>query len=104
MMAANFGYDEQYVDNEMDMERLFAHMHYIRENPPAGTLIKAYFEAQSNGSGRHIKYPSAPKRAYKNEAERMAGEKQQLNSLAAQLHININDLQPKPRRRLRRID
>ena len=50
-MAANFGYDEDYVDERLDMERLFAHLEYLRECPPPGMLIKAYFEAQAGSSG-----------------------------------------------------
>ena len=41
-MAANFGYDEEYVDEKLDMERLFAHLEYLHKCPPPGMLIKAY--------------------------------------------------------------
>ncbi len=103
-MAANFGYDEQYVDEMLDMERLFAHLEYIKENPPAGTLIKAYFEAQagasSSGSSTHVPTPP-PKREFQSEEERRRYEKTQLNNLCADFGVNINNLQKMPKRRMR---
>ena len=102
-LAASFGYTEQYVDEMMDMERLFAHLEYLRDNPPAGTLIKAYFEAKAGGTSSHA--PSIPtkKPTFKTEAEKRNYERRELNSLCADFGVNINQLQPKPRRRLRKL-
>ena len=103
-MAANFGYDEDYVDERLDMERLFAHLEYLRECPPPGMLIKAYFEAQagasSSGSSTHVSTPP-PKREFQSEEERRRYEKTQLNNLCADFGVNINNLQKMPKRRMR---
>jgi len=56
-MAANFGYNEQYVDDEMDTESLFYHLDYVRDNPPAGTMLKLFFE--SFGSAKKGNKPSS---------------------------------------------
>jgi hypothetical protein len=102
-MAANFGYNEQYVDEMLDMERLFAHLEYLRDNPPAGTLIKAYFEAQSGSGGRHSSPTvSKPvKRTFASEDERKNFERKQINNLCADFGVNINNLQKMPPRRMR---
>ena len=101
-MAANFGYNEQYVDEMLDMERLFAHLMYIKDNPPAGTLIKAYFEAQAGGSSSPSRSIPTPKqREFKTNADRLNFEKKQINNLCADLGVNLNNLQPMPRRRIR---
>jgi hypothetical protein len=106
-MAANFGYDEEYVDEKLDMERLFAHLEYLRENPPAGTLIKAYFEAQAGGSsggGSSSSYTPTtppPKKEFKTEEERRNYEKTILNNLCADFGVNVNQLQPMPKRKIR---
>jgi len=50
-MAASFGYTEQYVDEELDTETLFFHLDYIRNNPPAGTMLKLFFEAFASSKG-----------------------------------------------------
>lgn len=101
-MAANFGYDEEYVDEKMDMERLFAHLLYLHECPPPGLLIKAYFEAQANGSGRTTYHSSAhSQKVYSGNADKKQSERAMLNNLCADLGVNINNLQKKPRRRLR---
>ena len=34
----------------LDTDRFFAHLDYLRENPPAGGIIKAALEAYCNGS------------------------------------------------------
>ncbi len=102
-MAANFGYNEQYVDEMLDMERLFAHLTYLRDNPPAGTLIKAYFEAQAGGSGSHSsadRLPTPKPRTFRNEEDKRNFERAQLNSLCADFGVNINQLQKKPKRKL----
>ena len=105
-MAANFGYTEQYVDEWLDMERLFAHLKYLRDNPPAGTLIKAYFEAQAGASGSSStstadRLPTPKPKTFKSEEEKRNFERTQLNNLCADFGVNINNLQKKPRRRLR---
>jgi hypothetical protein len=101
-MAANFGYNEQYVDEMLDMERLFAHLEYLRDNPPAGTLIKAYFEAQSGSSGSKSPTVAKPvKRTFANEEERKNYERKQINNLCADFGVNINNLQKMPPRRIR---
>lgn len=105
-MAANFGYDEEYVDEKLDMERLFAHLEYLRDNPPAGTLIKAYFEAQagaSSGSSSSSYTPTTPppKKEFKTEEERRNYEKTILNNLCADFGVNVNQLQPMPKRKIR---
>lgn len=98
-MAANFGYSEEYVDEKLDMERLFAHLEYMRDNPPAGTLIKAYFEAQSgDGSSTHIQR-EAPK-TFASEEDKRNYERRQLNNLCADVGVNINQLQKQPKRKL----
>jgi hypothetical protein len=106
-MAANFGYNEQYVDDMLDMERLFAHLEYLRDNPPAGTLIKAYFEAQAGASsGSHSassadRLPTPKPKTFASEEDKRNFERTQLNNLCADFGVNINQLQKKPRRRLR---
>jgi hypothetical protein len=104
-MAANFGYNEQYVDEMLDMERLFAHLMYLHECPPPGMLIKMYFEAQSGRSGSSSasadRLPTPRPRVFRNENERQNFERTQLNNLCADFGVNINNLQKKPRRRLR---
>jgi hypothetical protein len=101
-MAANFGYNEQYVDEMLDMERLFAHLFYLKDNPPAGTLIKAYFEAQAGGSSSTASRLPTPKPLkFNSDEEKRNFEKTQLNNLCADFGVNINQLQKKPKRRLR---
>jgi hypothetical protein len=105
-MAANFGYTEQYVDNWLDMERLFAHLEYLRECPPPGMLIKAYFEAQAGSSGSTDsssadRLPTPKPKTFQSEEEKRNFERTQLNNLCADFGVNINNLQKKPRRRLR---
>ena len=105
-MAANFGYNEQYVDEMLDMERLFAHLKYLKDNPPAGTLIKAYFEAQAGASGGSStstadRLPTPKPKTFKSEEDKRNFERTQLNNLCADFGVNINNLQKKPRRRLR---
>ena len=106
-MAANFGYNEQYVDDMLDMERLFAHLEYLRDNPPAGTLIKAYFEAQAGASSGSSSASSAdrlptPKpKTFKSEEDKRNFERTQLNNLCADFGVNTHNLQKKPWRRLR---
>lgn len=105
-MAANFGYNEQYVDEMLDMERLFAHLKYLKDNPPAGTLIKAYFEAQAGASGSSStstadRLPTPKPKTFKSEEDKRNFERTQLNNLCADFGVNINNLQKKPRRRLR---
>jgi hypothetical protein len=101
-MAANFGYSEEYVDEKLDMERLFAHLEYIRDNPPAGTLIKAYFEAQSgDSSSTHIQH-EAPK-TFASEEDKRNYERRQLNNLCADMGVNINQLQKQPKRKLLKV-
>ena len=105
-MAANFGYTEQYVDEMLDMERLFAHLKYLKDNPPAGTLIKAYFEAQAGASGSSStstadRLPTPKPKTFKSEEDKRNFERTQLNNLCADFGVNINNLQKKPRRRLR---
>jgi hypothetical protein len=101
-MAANFGYNEQYVDDMLDMERLFAHLEYLRDNPPAGTLIKAYFEAQSGSGGSKPSTVSKPvRRTFANDDERKNFERKQINNLCADFGVNINNLQKMPPRRMR---
>ena len=87
----------------LDMERLFAHLEYLRDNPPAGTLIKAYFDAQSgNTKSPHIEQ-RYEKPKFKTEAERKNFERRELNSLCADFGVNINKLQKQPKRRLRKV-
>lgn len=104
-MAANFGYDEDYVDERLDMERLFAHLEYLRECPPPGMLIKAYFEAQAGSSGSPAssadRLPTPQPKTFQSEEEKRNFERTQLNNLCADFGVNINQLQPKPKRRLR---
>lgn len=101
-MAANFGYDEEYVDNMLDMERLFAHLEYLHKCPPVGMLIKAYFEAQSGDGGSTADRVPVPKpKTFQSEEEKRNFERTQLNNLCADFGVNINNLQKKPRRRLR---
>jgi hypothetical protein len=102
-MAANFGYNEQYVDEMLDMERLFAHLEYLKDNPPAGTLIKAYFEAQAGvvGNSSADRLPTPKPKTFESEEDRRNYERAQLNRLCADFGVNINQLQVKPKRRLR---
>ena len=101
-MAANFGYDEEHVDEKLDMERLFAHLEYLRECPPPGMLIKAYFEAQAGSSSSTAdRIPTPKPKTFASEEDKRNFERTQLNNLCADFGVNINQLQPKPRRRLR---
>ena len=100
-MAANFGYNEQYVDEMLDMERLFAHLEYLRDNPPAGTLIKAYFEAQAGNSDKPRTVARPAKQSFTSEEERKNFERKQINNLCADFGVNINNLQKMPPRRMR---
>ena len=105
-MAANFGYDEEYVDEKLDMERLFAHLEYLHKCPPPGMLIKAYFEAQAGASGGNSstsadRLPTPKPKTFKSEEDKRNFERTQLNNLCADFGVNINNLQKKPRRRLR---
>jgi hypothetical protein len=99
-MAANFGYNEQYVDEMLDMERLFAHLEYLRDNPPAGTLIKAYFEAQS-GNSPSKSIPRPAKKQFASKEDRDNFERKQINNLCADFGVNINNLPKMPPRRMR---
>ena len=87
----------------LDMERLFAHLEYLKDNPPAGTLIKAYFEAQAKGiSGSSAdRLPTPKPKTFESEEDKRNFERTQLNCLCADFGVNINQLQVKPRRRLR---
>ena len=104
-MAANFGYDEEYVDEMLDMERLFAHLEYLHKCPPVGMLLKAYFEAQAGESGGSTasadRLPPPKPKTFASEEEKRNFERTQLNNLCADFGVNINNLQKKPRRRLR---
>ena len=103
-MAANFGYNEQYVDEMLDMERLFAHLQYLHECPPPGLLIKMYFEAQAGSSGSTAsaeRLPTPKPQSFKTEEDKRNFERTQLNNLCADFGVNINQLQKKPKRRLR---
>lgn len=55
MFAANFGYNEEYVDNKLDMDRFFCHIDYLHENPPAGGVIKKVVEAYCEGAKKSNK-------------------------------------------------
>ena len=109
-MAANFGYNEQYVDEMLDMERLFAHLEYLKENPPAGTLIKAYFDAQAEVNNNHSSSSIAGSvssykyKSYDNKTEQQNMDRKQINTLCANLGVNINQLPKKPKRKVIRFD
>lgn len=86
-MAAVYGYDEQYVDEMMDCDRLFYHLNYYYDNPPAGTILKMFFEALGKkGDGTHSDNWTGdggqprPK-SFKNDEERLRWEENQLNAL-----------------------
>jgi hypothetical protein len=70
-------------------------------------LIKAYFEAQAGGSsggGSSSSYtPTTPphKKEFKTEEERRNYEKTILNNLCADFGVNVNQLQPMPKRKIR---
>jgi hypothetical protein len=88
----------------LDMERLFAHLQYIKDNPPAGTLIKAYFEAKAGNTSTTSHTPMHyEKPKFKTEAERKNYERRELNRLCSDFGVNINKLQKKPKRKLRKI-
>ena len=96
-MAANFGYDEDYVDNRLDMDSLFAHMQYLHDNPPIGGLFKKYLEIRYG-----VKDEEKPvqQKHFKNEAERKNAEKTELHKMIADFG---GTLEKKPKRRLRTI-
>jgi hypothetical protein len=94
----------------LDMERLFAHLKYIHDNPPAGTLIKAYFEAQAGTFGNSSSSTSISSsvnnyqyKTFANKQEQQNFEKRQMNGLCAALGVNINQLQRKPKRKVIRL-
>lgn len=45
MLSREFGYAEEYIDWQLDTDRLFTHFEYLRDNPPAGTVLKQFIEA-----------------------------------------------------------
>lgn len=74
------------------MDRIFTHMEYLRENPPAGTLLKLFFESQSKkGKRPNSQQQSAVEdyddggrprpKSFKNDEERLKWEEQQLTAL-----------------------
>ncbi len=102
MFAREFGYSEEHVDWAMDMDRIFAHMEYLRENPPVGTYLKSLAEAyfgskkgkrKNNRQNSNNDYDdggqSRPKRpkSFRNDAERLDWEQRnqrfEENQLAA---------------------
>lgn len=89
----------------LDMDRLFAHLEYLKECPPVGMMIKAYFEAQAGSSKPSTssadRLPTPKPKTFHSEEERRNFERTQLNNLCADFGINVNKLQVKPRRRLR---
>lgn len=42
MLAAEFGYREDWVDRHMTLDKFFAHMEYRLHTPPIGALFKAF--------------------------------------------------------------
>jgi hypothetical protein len=104
-MAANFGYTEEYVDNELDMDRLFSHLDYLKKCPPIGYLFKSFIEAQfGDGKGDgNSPVPQPRNKAYQTDQERRMDEKNKLHKMCADFGVDVNSLQKKPTRRLRNI-
>ena len=97
-MAANFGFTEEYVDNEMDMDSLFAHLDYLNDNPPIGGLFKGYLEAKYGGKKRDEKSyisndPQQQKRL----------DQAKFRDLSADFGVDITQLQKRPKRKIRKI-
>jgi hypothetical protein len=94
-LSREFGYDEEYVDWQLDMDRLFTHFEYLKDNPPIGTLFKQFIEAKyGNKKGKRSNNPSSSSndevscdggqprpKSFKNDDERMKWERFQLNEL-----------------------
>lgn len=95
MFAAEFGYSEEHVDWSLDMDRVFAHMEYLKKNPPAGTVIKSLAEAyfggkkgnkrnknsQQNSNSDYDDGGQSRPKAFKNDEERLKWEESQLSAL-----------------------
>lgn len=67
MFAREFGYTEEYIDWNLDMDRIFAHIEYIHENPPAGTILKKIVEAFAGENGQSQTKPKFKSRKEKEE-------------------------------------
>lgn len=87
MFAAEFGYTEEHVDWALDMDRIFAHLEYLRENPPAGRMLKLFFESLGGKNSKHSKTSysgttkTSRKPTFKTDEERLKWEEQQLAAL-----------------------
>ena len=82
MFAVECHFAEEHVDWALDMDRIFAFIDYRRENPPAGTMIKAIcdsFDKNKKHSDGGVKKP----KKFKSDEERLAWERQQLAALKA---------------------
>ena len=83
------------------MDRMFAHLNYLQDNPPIGGLYKQYLEARYGNGKKEKKYTNQSKPLSKKE--RTLAEKNALHSLCADFHVDINSLQKKPKRRLIKV-
>jgi len=54
MLAAEFGYSEEFIDESMDMEKFEGHARYREQCPPAGMMFRLFMESfgdsESSGS------------------------------------------------------
>lgn len=96
-MAANFGFTEEYVDNEMDMDSLFAHLDYLNDNPPIGGLYKGYLEAKYGKKKDEKSYIS------NNPEQQKRLDQAKFRDLSAEFGVDITQLQKRPKRKIRKI-
>jgi hypothetical protein len=45
MLSREYGYTEEYIDWQLDTDRIFIHIEYLKDNPPAGAVLKQFIEA-----------------------------------------------------------
>lgn len=84
------------------MDSLFAYLDYLRDNPPIGGLYKQYLEAKYSNQKSKPKYTNRQSKQTSSKEQAIA-EKNALHSLCADFHMDINSLQKKPKRKLRKV-
>lgn len=84
------------------MDSLFAYLQYLHDNPPIGGLYKQYLEAKygdGKNKKKHLNHNSKP---LSNKDKKLV-EKNALHGLCADFHIDINQLQKKPKRKVIKV-
>ena len=55
MLAREFNYSEEWVDEYMDFDKFNAHQKYLQDNPPAGTMLLVLLEGLAGEKGKKHK-------------------------------------------------